>query len=314
MKKINSFKRYLCLAVFAIFVTTAKANRLDNFEEYIGKIVFSSGSIDLENFRKENLKKEFTLNDELYMRVFLKKTLQKTYQDNEYQYDFYNSKYSYNYAMRLYDNDTLIANWLFEMSPDEYQKVISFAMILSTDKPGEKRHASIIVNQWADAISGLSPGKHHLKLEMVPLNIELVESKVPVLASGSFYLNVTKESKKIFLETHTTDLPPATIVNPAIEQMILDASNEIIPNAKPLRAFITDLNEDWTYSADENGNILYRHIIASVIYKMPDQTCWIKSGVYSQKHEGYGDFGPMEYTKLTEGYYNYAIPCKKVVY
>jgi len=313
MKKQVKFRKYLYLAIFAVLITTLAAKRFDGFEDYIGKIVFSSNSINLENFSQDNLKKEFLLTDELNMRVFMKKPLEKIYAANHYQYDFYNSKYTYNYALRLFDNGDLIANWLFEMPPGDYKNAVSYAMILSTGNPDEKRHASIIVNQWADALSGLEPGKHELKLEMVPMNIDIVDREVPVLASGIFYLSVDKESKEKFLETHTTDLPPAAITNPAVEQMILDASNKIIPNARPLRAFITDLKEDWTYSTDENGNILYRHIIASVVYKMADQTCWVKSGVYSQKHEGYGDFGPMYFTKSLEGYYNYTIPCSKVI-
>ena len=314
MKKPVKFRKYLYLATLTVFITALAAKRSDDFKEYFGKIVFSSNSINLENFNRDNLKKEFSLTDELYMRVFMKKPLEKIYDANDYHYDFYNSRYTYNYALRLYDNGDLIANWLFEMPPGDYKNAISYTMILSTDNPAEKRHTSIVVNQWADALSGLDPGKHELKLEMVPMNIDIVDRKVPVLASGIFYLSVDKESKKRFLERHTTNLPPAAITNPTVEQMILDASDRIIPNAKPLKAFITDLKEDWTYSTDENGNILYRHIIASVVYKMADQTCWVKSGVYSQKHEGYGDFGPMYFSKSLEGYYNYAIPCNKVVH
>ncbi len=314
MKRTAYFISILCLGMLMLYAFPLKAGMNDDFEKYIGKIVFSPDYISIENFNNNLLKDTFSLLDDLHMRVFMKETLENVYSSNDYPYDFYSSKYRYNYALRLLDNEQPVATWYFEMPPHDFSNTTTFSMTLSTTSEVEKEHNSIIVNQWADAVSGLEPGEHHLKLELVPLNIDIVDSEVPTIATGSFDLMINKENKKKFLEAHTTDIPPSTVINHAVEQMILDASNKIIPDAKPLRAFITDINEDWTYSADDIGNILYRHIIASVVYKMPDGTCQVESGVYSQKHEGYGEFGPMFFTKPVEGYFDYTIPCEKVIF
>jgi hypothetical protein len=65
-------------------------------------------------------------------------------------------------------------------------------------------------------------------------------------------------------------------------------------------------------SCYENENIVYRNIVASVILKDLDGVCKVKTASYGQKHQGYGDFGPLIFEKYVKGYYDYTIPCDKV--
>jgi hypothetical protein len=185
--------------------------------------------------------------------------------------------------------------------------------VLSSNNPKEKRKNSDFANEWVNIVSTLKEGKRTFDLEIVPINIDLVGNIHPILAKGSFTIDIKKDKVDKYLELRTTDLPPATMINKPVEDKIVVASDGIYPYATPLRAFIADVKEDWFYATDEFGNILSRHIIASVVYRMnTSNKCWVKTGFYSQQHQEYGNFGPMKHYKETNGYYDYQIPCWKV--
>ncbi len=299
-----------------IFALQAQYNTDINQEilkKYKGDILFSKTQIDLNTYKETSQPVEFDLLDNIYAQVVLGKTLSQIYSEHNYVYDYDNTRYDYNYAMELYVDGDKKARWLFELPENFYKYALTFDLYIANDDPQIKNDYSFFVNQWVNIISQLKEGKRKMRIDIIPLTMDMVGDDLPVIASGTFILNVDKDKMKEFVERKATDLPPATMVNKYIEAMILRASEDIYPHAEPLRAFITDIDEDWKYSTDENGNILYRNIVASVVYKInTSNQCWVKSGIYSQKHQGFGSFGPMNFYKETNGYYDYEIPCSKV--
>jgi len=185
--------------------------------------------------------------------------------------------------------------------------------VLNSNEPIEKRKDADFTNDWITIVSALKEGNNTFKLEIIPLYVNIVGDNHPVLASGTFTLNMETEKLNSYIENKSIDFPPITIVNKSIEEKILVASEGIYPYTTTLKAIITDIKEDWTYQTDDNGNIVARQIIASVVYRNnANNECWLKTGVYRQKYQGNGNFGPMEHFKETTGYYDYQIPCWRV--
>lgn len=285
----------------------------DVYKQHRGEILLSDTEVDLADFNEKDIQNNFDLMDEIYGRIILEKSLAEIYKDNNYVYDFNNSRYDYNYSLLLFVDGEKRAGWLFELSENYFNYALSFDLVLSSRDKDEIRNNSDFVNEWVHIISTLKAGERKLRLEVVPLHVDVIGDVLPVIASGSFTLNVQKDKIDDYLAERTADLPPVTMINKSIEEKIVAVSDDIYPYATPLRAFITEITGDWTYSIDDYGNILYRHIIASVVYKFSmTNDCWVKTGLYSQKHQGYGNFGPMLYNKETNGYYDYQIPCWRV--
>lgn len=283
------------------------------FKENSGNILFSNKKIDLTSYNEKDIQKNFALLDEIYAQVILKTTLAQTYKDNKYEYDFDNKYFAYNYALILYVNDDKKDQWLFELSEIYFNNAFNIDLVLSSNDPIEKRKNCDFTNDWITIVSALKEGKNTFKLEIIPLYANIVGENHPVLASGTFTLNMETEKLNSYIEKKSIDFPPITIVNKSIEEKILVASEGIYPYSTSLKAIITDIKEDWTYQTDDNGNIVARQIIASVVYRInTSNECWLKTGIYRQKHQGNGNFGPMEHFKETTGYYDYQIPCWKV--
>jgi hypothetical protein len=283
------------------------------FKENTGKIIFSNKIINLTSYNGDDSQENFDLLDEIYALAILKTTLAQSYKDNKYEYDFDNNYFAYNYALILYVNEDKKAQWLYELSETYFNDAYTLDLVLSSNDPIEKRNNSDFINDWISIISTLKEGKNTFKLEIIPLNVSIVGDKHPVLASGTFTLNMEKAEMDNYKEKKTTDLPPITMVNKSIEEKILVASKGIYPYTTPLKVFITDIKEDWSYATNDIGNIVGRQIIASVVYRTnTSNKCRIKTGIYMQKHQRFGNFDPMEHFKETTGYYDYQIPCWKV--
>lgn len=317
MKRIS-----IQISIFSIlFFSTSSVmgqynEEIDNdlLKNHKGEIIFSTSNIDLENYNENNVKKSFDLSDNIIAQVVLKKTLSQSYDEHNYVYDFKDVSYMYNYALRLKVDGNKTGRWLAELPQNYFNYAFTFDIILFTDDPKIKRDNSDFLNDWVNVVSALDEGKREFELEIIPVYKDLVGDKHPVLAKGSFTLDIDMDNMEAFLDEKTTDLPPATFINPSVEEKILIASDDIYPYSDPLSAYITDVKEDFSYSTDEMGNILSRSIIGSVVYRFNNiNECWVKSAIYTQKHEGYGNFGPMIYFKETDGYYDYQIPCRKVV-
>lgn len=274
--------------------------------EKTGDIIFTSK----DDATATDGKGQFDILDNIYVNVFLDNTLSNYYKENNYTYDFREKRLNYNYALRIYNNNELMGQWLYEMPEESFETTRILHFPLATDVEYEKHRYGNMVNSWVDLVSRLKEGNHQVEMRMVLLYEDIQRKNPPVLAEGKFKLSVKNEMMAQFREKYKTGLPEATVLAPVIEEKIVQASEEVINGAVPLAAIITDVTGDWSYTYDEHGNILYRHIVASVVYQLRDGTCWVKAGYYSQKHKGYGDFDDMIFSRDAEGYSDYEIDCK----
>jgi len=303
----------LLLFVWNAYSQINEKLQFDLYEKYKGKIVFSNNKISFNELDEKNLKSSFTINDEIFGQIVLKQPLAECYKENSYEYDFKNLKYAYNYSMRLFVDGVFKEQWLYEFAPENFKYTVHKELVISSSDPIHKRTNSEFVYTWVDLVTLLNPGMHTFRFEVVPMNIDIVGNDLPILASGSFTMNIEEKSIEQFKMEKTPDLPRATFSSKSIEKELLEASSDVYAEAIPLQAIITDRKGSWMYSRDINDFIESRHIIASVVYKyVSSGECWVKTGMYSQEYKGYDDYGTMTYFKETEGYYDYRVPCWKV--
>ena len=279
-----------------------------------GSIVFSDEMDDLDtgNINKDKLISEFSLMDNIYGRVLMGKPLKDYFEQYNILYDFEEAKYNYNFGFRILIDDDLKARWLYEIPEENFNRTTTFAFSLSGDE-AHKISYSPLVNEWVEVVEPLNDGSHNVTIEMIPVTVEVIGEELPVIAKGDFTFHVDADRMEEFTEQRTTDLPAPTMVSPEIEQEIADASERIYDNAEPVRAVITDIKGDWSYSENMDGSVISRSIIASVIYYYPaNDKCRVRTGLYSQKHQGNGLYAPAVFVREPVGYYDYLIPCEKV--
>lgn len=283
------------------------------YKDYLGEVVFSKTPIDLSSFNEAQIQSSFNILDELYFRFFMKQTLAEYYESEGFDQNFSDEKFEYNYAYKVYVNGELQATWLFRMGEEAYFKNVTLGSVLATSNENSKRRYSDIVNPWADMVSMMPDGENTVKIEVVPMNEQIAKKDYEPLATGEFTFIMDTGKLDKFIENRTTGLPDPTVTSPQLEEKILQVAGDAFENATPLKVIITDNKGDWSYTTDDGGFIRNRYIAASVVYNfLTDEQCRVKTVFFSQEHQGNGDFGPVFYDKLAEGYYDYRIPCSKV--
>lgn len=252
---------------------------------------------------------QFEILDNIYINIFLDKPLSYYYNQYNYTYNFDLKRLHYNYALRVYVDDELRGQWLYEMPPNDFNRLQALHFPLATDEQYEKQLYGNMANSWVNLVRGLQSGTHNIRMAMVLLYEDIKGKNPPVLAEGKFTLSVDRGKLETFMDIYKTHLPEATVIAPVIEQQVLNASEHVIEGAEPLEAFITDVTGDWSYTYDKHGNIRYRNIVASVVYQLRSGECWVKAGYYDQEHKGFGEFADMNFVRDAEGYSDYEIDC-----
>ncbi len=90
------------------------------------------------------------------------------------------------------------------------------------------------------------------------------------------------------------------------------ASYRIYTGATPMMAIIVDPKAGWAFQEDRRGRVTHRNIIAAVVYKFRDGTCWIETARYTQEHRGESNWGDVRYSEPVEEFYDYEVPCYTV--
>jgi hypothetical protein len=293
-------------------------------------VLFSTTPIDEANYNQDQLAEDFDVMDNLYVGVFMNNSLEhyykqlnweydfadenQAYKDIDYRFNFPDIEQNYNFALRIFIDDELAARMLYEMAQDDMANRRALTFALATDNDKDKRKFSSTVNHWNNIVTDLEPGTYNIKIDMVPFNKIVTEQKLPVIAQGEFTLDIENEEQLTeFSNERTSELPEVTVINPEIEQQILDASENVINNSRPIKAYIVEADGDWNYVQDEFNNVKYRDIVATVAYEMENGTCFLNSARYMQEHQGGGNYSIMRYAEDADGYYDHAIPCSKVV-
>ena len=269
--------------------------------------------IELPSFDKTKIKDSFSLLDDLYARVYLTEPLAKIYDKYHYTYDFKDEICKYNYALRIYADNSLKLQWLDLLDQNEFENSTSMAYAFASSNEALSQRFSILIDDWVELVKQLKPGHHTIRIDMVPLNRDNGDTGLPVIATGKFTLTVNDDDMTAFRMLKEPELPEATLKSTALENEILVASKAAFINAVPVKAIITDVKGDWTYSRDDMDNITGRQIIASVVYTVPPEgKCYIKTGQYYQSHQGNGIYDKALFVREVPGYFDYEVDCNSV--
>ncbi|MCB2222488.1 MAG: hypothetical protein KQI35_19045 [Bacteroidetes bacterium] len=296
-------------------VTVLCQSQIAAGDNIAGKMYFTKNAkaFESERFDTTFASDQFSILDDIYIRAYFKKPLRKIYDEFNFVYDFEKQYNLYNYAIRIYADGQLKLQWLDELNPKDFQNKTSFQYTLSSSNEALKQAYSSIVNDWTDLVIQLKQGEHQIKFEMIPLNRDLGTEVLPVISQGVFTLKVDTSKFETFKKRKSTSLPESTLQIPGIEESLLEASTVMYDDAVPVKAIITDVNGDWTYSRDQFGNITGRQIIVSIVFAFPQRKmCLLKTAMFYQSHQGNGVYDNPIFVKLVPGYYDYEVNCNQM--
>lgn len=310
MEKIkNLFVMSMLMAI--VMLMTYTANGQDKEVEK-GVIVFDTEQISKTEAVKPAKVKTFDLTDDIYGRIFLAKPLADYYNELGYDYQYDNEKYAYNYGIRIKVNGLIMVQYLDELIPkDLFYNKLSFDFALSPSGEMERNFA-VVQEDWVEIIKRLEEGTHEVKIELLPYHKDNIDGYVEVIASGKFKINVDKDKMSEFLSKNFVGLPMPTMSNEEIEQKIEDATIHIYYGMEPIDAIIVDKDADWDYMVDNHGMIMARTIVAAVVLQDKSANCYVKTGLYRQKHLGNGKFGKVFFSRKLDGFYDYQLSCDEV--
>ncbi len=280
-----------------------------------GKMYFTTDAdaILSETFDTTKASNNFNMMDDIYVRVYLKHPLADIYRSFHYTYDYKKVYNHYNYALRIFVDNSLKLQWLDELNKDEFNRATTLNYTLASSSDPMKEEFSSIVNDWVEMVSQLSSGKHDIRIEMLPLNRENGGEELPVIAMGRFTYTVERDEIHQFEKQKSTGLPESTLEITGLEDQFLEAATVVFDDAVPVKAVITDVNGDWTYLKDLNGDITGRQIIVSVVFAFPTKNiCLLKTCQFYQSHQGNGDYDEPIFSKMVSGYYDYEVDCNNL--
>lgn len=251
----------------------------DNFNNIytknIGKIVFSNSPVERDSKDSEYIT-TYTLGDKLFGRGFYKNSVSnsillqlvesgmKVKDINEWKDDFEKQT-------RLITNFYFDGQFIASAGRDSYlndddatEKILSVRYYVNdgTEKlwKDELPYQELLNHQEL-----LTPGKHKLKLEQVPLKTfgPGADFKYKPIAVGEIDVIVPKEIK-----VSESDCFPKAVLNDAkLEKEVLNASRNFFKNAETtfLKAILP--LDDVTIIRNEYGVIVKKSFIAAVVYK-----------------------------------------------
>lgn len=310
MEKIkNLFVVTILMAIVSLMTYTAKGQGKDVDK---GVIVFDTEPISKTEAEKPGEVKTFNLAGDIYGRVFLQKALADYYNELGYEYNYDQEKHSYNYGIRIKVNGLIMAQYLDELIPkDLFYNKLTFDFALSPSGELERKFA-VVQEDWVEVIKNLEEGTHEVKIELLPYHQDNVDGYVQVIASGKFNIKVDKDKMNEFLSKNFVGLPMPTMTNEDIEQKIEDATTHIYFGMEPIDAIIVDKDANWDYMVDDHGMISARTIVAAVVLQDKNANCYVKTGLYRQKHLGNGKFGKVFFSRKLVGLYDYQLSCDEV--
>lgn len=276
-----------------------------------GEIIFSDRQITNENLGSDILKDTFNTTDRIYGRIFIEEPLADIFKDFGWEYDFYGALNNYNHSIDIYVDGKKMIQWLDEMPQTGFHNYTYFDLTILPERQLKYEH-SMSVSDWLNVIDRLDPGMHEVSVKMRAMTpTKLGLGKEP-LSVGSFQLSVTENGKNKVLNKYMIGMPEPTMVNQNIQEQVVEASEDIYPGLVPVRAVIVEPTGEWQFTEDRQGNVLNRFFTAAVAYEGFDDECYVRTAVYMQDHDGYGQFGEVILSRRLENMFNYQLPCKNL--
>lgn len=251
----------------------------DNFSNIysknIGKIVFSNSPIDRDGKDSDYIT-TYTLGDKLFGRGFYKNSISNSIllqlvESGMKVKDINGWKETFDQQTRLITNFYFDDKFIASAGRDSYlnednatEKILSVRYFVNdgTEKiwKDEIPYQELLNHQEL-----LTPGKHKLKLEQVPLKTfgQGADFKYKPIAVGEIEVIVPKEIKV----SESDCFPKAALNDAKLEKEVLNASKNFFKNAETtfIKAILPF--DDVTIIINEYGVILKKSFIAAVVYK-----------------------------------------------
>lgn len=306
--------RYLLIAlavnVFAVS-SFAQAEPGEIHDKYAGEIIFAGSEIDFDNMDEEFLKEEFTMDDDIYARVFIEKPLAEIYDERNWGYDFELEKFDYNYSTDIYVDGEKKISWLDELPPTMFSKN-TFLDIVIVPSQNDRFRYSVLANDWVDMVEELDDGEHEVRVKFKARSVENPGRISDPLSTGSFTLVVDKNKLKKVRGNFRVGLPEPTIVDEEVEEGVVVASKNMYKNMTPVKAVIIEPSGEYQFQRDMEDRVLNRSFVAVVAFEGFDGNCYVRSARYKQDHKGNYQFDDVRLSQKLEGYLNYEVPCENI--
>ncbi|MDX1902919.1 MAG: hypothetical protein SFU27_02075 [Thermonemataceae bacterium] len=251
----------------------------DLHKRYIGKIVFANNEIPKTETSDAAFKKNFSLSEDIYARVYLPQCV--TNEANDMGYILQTNQIYYRFivdgqrSVPKYDNVEFpfgALNWANYTSVlDMRDKWTTFQLALSPKKEQIEEYPKIDVKTFLLTSYLLAQGKHKIKVELV-INIpeddgdykyQTKFGKEKIIASGEFELNVNEQDKAKALGKSCPDLSWQNNKTSQVPNTFAMVDKSKRPNEKIVKVVLLD--NDWTYKKNGYGVILSRSIKGAAI-------------------------------------------------
>lgn len=288
-------------------------------------IVFSDQPLSYAATKEGVLKGQFGMDDNIYARVFLKKSFSEYFDEYGYTAKFTTGpsrevfttpvpQTNKQYKIKVTIDDTYEAVWMDRVQSEmAFNNIRTYKFVLIPDEAHQTKYAAI-ANWWVNLLSRLSPGQHTVRVELIPVDAAHLAQGYPVLAEGEFSFIVGEGQKEEFIRTQAPGIPEATMKDKELEKKMQEKLLQALGNEYIAigGVVITDLNGGWSTVYDKNGKILNRLIVASYMVKDFSGKCWILSKTFKQEWvEGEAGFGELQIQGTPDGYYDYPVLCEK---
>jgi hypothetical protein len=263
-------------------------------EKYSNKIVFASKTEHLA-FKEEietEFKSEFNLGELIYFRVFLDNSLINYLSPIVKETDELKGQNS-TFKMVFYIDNVIIENLkndnisLTEFSSSEKGTRTTFKGAFKSEYDADDMIGKDVFKEMIRIQEAkLTPGKHELRMEIVPIYLDPVNStntvKGNVVASGSITLNV----KEVIINPADPNvcMPLAVKSDPALEaKMSKYYFNEFKSTCDVVKIY----SDNWVIEKNNlTGVNMSRHIDAYFGYKATNGACYKQLYIVSQEFDG----------------------------
>lgn len=250
----------------------------DIYTKNIGKFVFSNSSIDREG-KGSNYITTYTLGDNLFGRGFYKHSVSNSIllqlvESGMKVKDINGWKDSFESQTRLITNFYFDGKFIASAGRDSYlnddnatEKILSIRYYLN-DGTEQLWKDEIPFQELLSHQELLTPGKHKLKIEQVPLKTfgQGANFDYKPIAVGEIEVVVPKEIKV----SESDCFPKSALHDAKLEKEVLTASKNFFKNGEATLIKAILPFDDITIIRNEYGVILKKSFIAAIVYKNGD--------------------------------------------
>lgn len=259
-------------------------------KKYSGKVVFSNSEITRQSTESDFIS-TYTFGDKLHIRAFMSHSiinsmlLQMVEKGMTAKEINAVKSWDPKYVLILYLDGNKVTNTRADdvnFSPQEINSDLSQRATLN-DSEGNLSFGTVLYKDLKTKINLLTPGKHKLKIEYLPLFYRGAGDDIDFSPIASGEIEMIIKDKKMDLNDPDVCMPTAKMSDKNIEAKIVKAFKEKGLKAEPKKVRIT--SNKWNISRNEYGIITHRYVEAYVGYSKNGK-CYYDVYNFNQDYDG----------------------------